>query len=146
MKIVENAEYIIQSVTDVDRFGKRLVQMGVLPRSHLKIIRVGFRGSTLEVMIDQGQSIAVRSKELAMLDCKLIAIPLSALSPEKGRKYKIKNFTGGRGFIQKMKNRKISISDIFEILESHPFELKTRHGTIVVGHGEAEKIIVEPVN
>jgi len=146
MKIVVNAECKIQSVKDNEKFGKRLIQMGVLPGSHLKIVRVGFRGSTIEVMIDQGQSIALRSKEMEMLDCKLIAIPLSALSPERGKKYKIRNFTGGIGFLKKMKDRKINISDIFEINDDHPFELKTKHGTVTVGRGEAEKIIVEPLN
>lgn len=145
MKIVENAECIIQAVKADNKFSERLVQMGVLPGSHLKIIRVGFRGSTIEVMIDQGQSMALRSKEMEMLDCKLIAIPLSALSPDR-KKYKIRNFTGGQGFIQKMKDRKINISDTFEITNDHPFELKTKHATIAVGRGEAEKIIVEPLN
>jgi Fe2+ transport system protein FeoA len=146
MKIVENAECVIQSVKDNGGFGNRLVQMGVLPGSHLKIIRVGFGGSTVEVMIDQGQSIALRSKELEMLDCKLVAIPLSALSPGDDEKYRIKKFYGGQGFLKKMKDRSINISDIFEITDDHPFELKTGKGVIAVGRGEAEKIIVEPAD
>ena len=146
MKIVENAECIIQSVKDNGGFGDRLVQMGVLPGSHMKIIRVGFRGSTVEVMIDEGQSIALRSKELEMLDCKLISVPLSALNAEPGTKYKIIRFNGGTGFILKMQERNINISDTFEIIEDHPFELKTGKGVITVGRGEAEKIIVEPVD
>ncbi len=146
MKIVENAECVIQSVKDNGGFGNRLVQMGVLPGSHLKIIRVGFKGSTVEVMIDQGQSIALRSKELEMLDCKLISVPLSVLSAEPGKKYKVIRFTGGQGFVLKMQERNINILDIFEIVEDHPFELKTGKDVITIGRGEAEKIIVEPVD
>jgi len=146
MRIVENAECIIQSVKDNGGFGDRLVQMGVLPGSRLKIIRVGFRGSTVEVMIDEGQSIALRSKELEMLDCKLISVPLSVLSAEPGKKYKVIRFTGGQGFVLKMQERNINILDIFEIVEDHPFELKTGKDVITIGRGEAEKIIVEPVD
>ena len=146
MKIVENAECIIQSVKDNGGFGNRLVQMGVLPGSRLKIIRVGFRGSTVEVMIDEGQSIALRSKEMEILDCKLISVPLSALNAKTGEKYKIIRFTGGQGFVMKMQERNINISDTFEIIKDHPFELKTRNGVVTIGRGEAEKIIVEPVD
>ncbi len=144
--IAENMECIIKSVNDSSGFGERLIQMGVLPGSKMRIVRIGFRGSTVEVVVDEGQSIALRSKELDVLDCRLVSIPLSALTPEQGKKYRIKKFSGGQGFLQKMNDRNVRISTIFEIVDDHPFELKTENGVIAVGRGEAEKIIVEPVD
>lgn len=144
--IVPNAECAIKSFKEDNSFTKRLIQMGVLPGSHLKIIRVGPMGETIEVIIDQGESIALRSEELSSLDCELTAIPLSALTPAPGKKYRIKEYTGGIVFRQKMKERKLSVSDIIEIIGPPGFKLKLENNkTFTLGRGEAEKFIVEPI-
>lgn len=142
-----NAECIINGFKNDDGFSKRLIQMGVLPGAHLKIIRVGPLGNTVEVMIDEGQNIALRINELKQIDCQLIAVPLLALSDSTGKKFRILKFIAGKGFIQKLEERNLNISDVIEILDSFPFRLKVEdRDTITVGRGESEKIIVEPID
>jgi Fe2+ transport system protein FeoA len=145
MRVVENAECILKGYKKVDNFSKRLIQMGVLPGAHLKIIRIGPMGNTVEVMIDDGQNIALRITELKNINCQLIAIPLSALTDSAGKKFRVIKFAGGKGFIEKMKGRDLDISSVFEILDSYPFKLRLENGKVItVGRGESEKIIVEP--
>ncbi len=145
MKAVQNAECIIEGYRSDDGFSKRLIQMGVLPGSHLKIVRIGPMGNTVEVMIDDGQNIALRITELKKIDCRLIAIPLSALTDAAGKKFRVIKFTGGKRFVEKMNERNLYISNVVEILDNYPFKLKLEDGNLVtVGRGESEKIIVEP--
>ena len=146
MKAVENAECVIEGYKKDDGFSKRLIQMGVLPGSHLKIVRVGPMGNTVEVTIDDGQNIALRITELKNMICRLTAIPLSALDGVSGEKFRIIKFTGGKRFVGKMNDRGLDISGVVEIADNYPFNLKLRNGQIVpIGRGEAEKIIVEPM-
>ena len=51
--------------------------MGVLPGSRLKVIRLAPFGKTVEVTIDQGQYFALRDEEINVLDCEIVAMPLS---------------------------------------------------------------------
>ncbi len=146
MRAIENAECILKGYKKVNDFSQRLIQMGVLPGAHLKIVRIGPMGNTVEVMIDGGQNIALRITELEEMDCQLIAIPLSELSDAKGKMFKVIKFTGGKRFVEKMNGRKLHISDVLEILDNYPFKIKLENGNIVsVGRGESEKIIVEPM-
>lgn len=62
------------------------------------IIRIGPLGSTVEVMVDQGESIALRSSEWKSLNCEIIVIPLSAVNFGVGKYYRIKNLQGGISF------------------------------------------------
>ncbi|WP_456408739.1 FeoA domain-containing protein [Caldithrix abyssi] len=143
--LVPNAEYVIKSLDDQSLISQRMIQMGVLPGSNIRIIRVGPLGKTVEVLVDQGESIALRTDELKALNCKIVALPLSAVKDSK-QHYRIRNFLGGRGFLEKMRMRHLAISDIISISENDGFKLIKKDGqTVRIGRGEADKIIVEPV-
>ncbi len=144
--LTPHVECVIKSLKGNDQVTQRLIQMGVLPGSRLHIVRVGPLGKTVEVIIDRGESVALRTKELKALHCKVVALPLLAVKSSKKR-YRIRNFLGGRGFIQKMQNRGLFISDIIRLKESDGFELISKgNQTVRIGRGEAEKIIVEPMD
>ena len=141
----QNTEYIINSLDDRSLVSQRMIQMGVLPGSNIRILRVGPLGKTVEVLIDQGESIALRANELKALDCKIVALPLSAVK-DITKSYRIRNFLGGRGFWEKMKARNLKISDIIKVAFNDGYQLIKKDGHKVrVGRGEAEKIILEPV-
>lgn len=140
-----NTEYVINSLDDRSVVSRRMIQMGILPGSNIRILRVGPLGKNVEVLIDQGESIALRTNELKALDCKIVALPLSAVKNIE-KSYRIRNFLGGRGFLEKMKARNLNISDIIKVTFKDGFQLIKKGGEPVrVGRGEAEKIIVEPV-
>lgn len=144
--LTPNVECLIESFTGNDQLTNRLMQMGVLPGSILQIVRVGPLGRTVEVVIDHGEGIALRTEELRRLNCKVIAMPLSAVKNKK-QTYRIRNFLGGWRFIQKMQNRNLLLSDIIRLKESNGYELILKDDRLIrVGRGEAEKIIVEPIN
>ncbi|RLD13340.1 hypothetical protein DRI50_07380 [candidate division KSB1 bacterium] len=144
--LTPNVECIIESLKGNDQITQRLVQMGVLPGSRLHVVRVGPMGKTVEVIIDHSESIALRSTELKVLNCKVTALPLIAVKSTK-KHYRIRNFLGGWGFIQKMQSRGLFISDIIRLKERDGYELISKdHRVVRIGRGEAEKIIVEPVN
>lgn len=144
--LTPNVECLIKSLKGNDQITQRLVQMGVLPGSRLHIVRVGPLGKTIEVIIDNSESIALRTKELKVLDCKVTALPLIAVKSRR-KLYRVRNFLGGWGFIQKMQSRGILVSDIIRLKEADGYELISKdHQIVRVGRGEAEKIIVEPVD
>ena len=144
--LTPNVECVIESLKGNDQITQRLIQMGVLPGSHLHIVRVGPLGKTVEVIIDNSESIALRTKELKVLNCKVTALPLIAVK-SKRKHYRIRNFLGGWGFIQKMQSRGLFVSDIIRLRETDGYELIGKdHQVVRVGRGEAEKIIVEPVD
>ncbi len=143
--LVPNAEYVINSLDEHSVISRRMIQMGVLPGSNIRILRVGPLGKTVEVLVDQGESIALRTDELKTLNCKLVALPVSAVKNDN-RWYRIRNFLGGRGFHEKMQRRNLAVADLVSVKENDGFHLRKKDGQIVrVGRGEAEKIIVEPV-
>ncbi len=146
LKIVPNAECTIKSFRENNATAMRLIQMGILPGSRLRIVRVGPMGSTLQIAVDQGDSIALRAEELTVLECQDVAFPLSAASLDRWRHYRIREFLGGTLFLMKMQGRGLSIGDLVEARERMGVQLRKEDQTIVtVGWGEADKIIVEPL-
>ncbi|MCK5034310.1 MAG: ferrous iron transport protein A [Candidatus Sabulitectum sp.] len=59
-----------------DKTAQRLAQMGILPGTHLQIIRIAPLGGTIEVNDGQGQSFALRQQEVAAMTCEPVAMPL----------------------------------------------------------------------
>ncbi len=144
--LVPNAEYIINDLDERNKISRRMIQMGVLPGSNMRILRVGPLGRTVEVLIDQGESLALRADEIKSLDCKLVALPLYAIK-DRNQYYRIRNFLGGRGFLEKMRRRNLAVSDVIRVIEEDGYKIIKKNGqTIRVGRGEAEKIIVEPIS
>jgi len=147
-EIIVDAEYIIKNRNGENKIPQRLIQMGVLSDSCIRIVRIAPMGGTVEVVIDETGNIALRMEELLQLDCELAAIPLSKVDNIKNKTFRIKEFKGGFLFKQKMDKRGLSIgSTIFEAESNHGFHLKLSENKIAtVGRGEASKIILKPVN
>lgn len=146
IKIVPNAECTIKAFKRDNATTQRLVQMGILPGSRLRILRVGPMGGTLQILVDQGDSIALRAEELDVLECRDIAIPLSAASLKSWHRYRIRGFLGGAVFREKMRERGLAIGDEIEARRGTGVQLRRPDGSIfTLGWGEADKLLVESV-
>ncbi len=144
LKIVPNAECTITAFRGDNATTQRLVQMGILPGSRLRILRIGPMGSTLQILVDQGDSIALRAEELKVLECQNVAFPLSAGNLNRWHRYRVRDFLGGAAFFQKMQARGITIGEIVEVRKKNGLQLRRQNGsTVTVGWGEADKILVE---
>lgn len=125
---------------------KRLAQMGILPGMEVTIVRVGPLGDPLELAVAQGQNIALRREEVESLDCEVIALPLTAANPGEVT-YRVRELQGGIGFQRKMADRGLAVGTKLRVQEDYPYRLYLlpdgRFAT--VGRGEAEKLLLEPL-
>ena len=125
---------------------KRLAQMGILPGMEITIVRVGPLGDPLELAVTQGQNIALRREEFESLDCEVIVLPLTAANPGAVT-YRVRELQGGFGFQRKMADRGLAVGAKLRVQEAYPYRLYLlpdgRFAT--VGRGEAEKLLLEPL-
>ena len=150
LSLQAGSECIIRSLGQDKTIAQRLAQMGVLPGSILRVIRLAPFGETLEVSIDQGQYFALRNKEINVLDCEMVAMPLSDKSVKIEQYYQIRSLTGGKTFQQKMEHQGIIPGIVIQIreLDKPPIliELLQEKKIVALGFGEAEKIIIEVID
>jgi len=141
-------ECLIQGLGADPKVAQRLAQMGILPGSELCVVRTALFGHTLEVSVDGGQSIALRSDDLGQLDCKSVAFPLTLGDRSAGTPMTVRRLLGGANFLQRM--GKVGIRPGAELLPDKalgwPMKLKVDGAGefITLGRGEASKIIVSP--
>lgn len=129
------------------RISDRLAQMGIIPGMELTIVRTGPLGDPLELLVDQGQSIALRRREVKALNCELINLPLAAVTT-KGGYYLVHKLQAGKTFKRKMEDRGLQVDTSIEVISTHPFRLRLVPNVTVVtlGRGEAEKVILSPMD
>ncbi|MCK5479310.1 MAG: FeoA domain-containing protein [Methylococcales bacterium] len=144
------SECIIRSLGPDKKVAQRLAQMGVLPGSRLRVIRLAPFGETLEVSIDQGQYFALRVEEVNVLDCEMVAMPLSEKTLKTEQYYRIRSLSGGKTFQQRMEHQGVIPGIIIQIRELNKpsilIELFQEKKIVALGSGEAEKIIIEVID
>jgi len=137
----------VRSLGDNGKVAQRLAQMGVLPGSQLEIVRSSPLGETLEVASEEGEQFALRRDEMAGLDCRLVAAPLTSPVIQTGNTYRVLSLAGGRTFRQRMLEKALQPDSLVHVEQCSPHRLtvseSTQGVTIPLGHGEAEKIIVQ---
>jgi len=140
-------ECIIRSLGPDDKTAQRLAQMGILPGTHLHIIRVAPLGGTIEVSGDQGQNFALRQQEVAAMTCDPVAMPLTSELVTVGQTYRIRVLMGGTTFRQRMERGGIKANELIQIQETgtKPISvyLVDLNRQVKLGGGEAKKIIIE---
>ena len=143
------SECVIRSLGPNKKVAQCLAQMGVLPGSKLRVIRLAPFGETMEVSIDQGQYFALRDEEINALDCEMVAMPLSAETVKIDQNYRIRSLSGGKSFQQRMEQQGLMPGVVIQVHDhpAHHFQIEMlQEGKIVVlGQGEAEKIIIEVI-
>ena len=150
LSLQAGSECIIRSLGQDKKVARRLAQMGVLPGSSLRVIRLAPFGETLQVSIDQGQYFALRNEEINVLDCEMVAMPLSAKTVKIKQYYRVRSLSGGKTFLQKMEHQGITPGVVIQICELNKLpiliELFQEKKVVALGFGEAEKIIIEVID
>ena len=143
-------ECVIRSLGPDDKTAQRLAQMGILPGTHLHIIRVAPFGGTIEVSGDQGQSFALRQQEVAAMTCDPVAMPLTSELVAVGQTYRIRVLMGGKTFHQRMEREGIKAKELLQIQKkgTKPISvyLVDLNRQVKLGEGEAKKIIIERIS
>ncbi len=147
-QLLPGCECQIQGLGPNPKVAQRLAQMGVLPGSELEVVRVAPFGRTLEVSIDGGQSIALRSDDLRQLECKSVALPLSLIDRKASPLVKVRRLLGGATFRQRMRKLGVQPGTTLHIesVLGWPLQLRIDDAgqVITLGRGEAGKVIVSP--
>lgn len=112
------SECIICSLGHDEKTAQRLVQMGILPGTHLRIIRVAPLGGTIEVTGGQGQSFALRQEEVAAMTCDPVAMPLASELVIVGHTYRIRVLSGGKTFRQRMEREGFRKGGLIQVRET----------------------------
>jgi len=141
------SECIIRSLGSDEKTAQRLAQMGILPGTHLRIIRIAPLGGTIEVTGDQGQSFALRQQEVSAMSCEPVAMPLVSEMVTTGQTYKVRTLLGGKNFRKRMENKGLLEGKHIQLQENSSMLIKVnlvdRNTRIELGQGEAKKIIIE---
>jgi Fe2+ transport system protein FeoA len=143
-----DTECVLRSLGDDPLLARRLAQMGIVPGVHITVRRVGPLGDPVELVVERGQSIALRAREAARLECQVLAGPLLAFAGRTGAAYRVRALAGGQAFRSRMAR--------LGLVPGREMRLRAaRHGLDVVllpanravqlGRGEALRVIVEPL-
>jgi len=150
LTIRPGCECIIRSLGQDKKVARRLAQMGVLPDTRIKVIRLAPFGGTIEVSIDQGQYFALRADEVNALDCEMVVMPLSDKTVKINQYYRVRSLFGGKTFQQKMEQQGIIPSIVIQPLELNTspilIELIEKKKNLTLGLGQADKIIIEVID
>ena len=140
-------ECIIRSLGSDKKTAQRLAQMGILPGSHLRVIRVAPLGGTIEVMVGQGQSFALRQEDVAAMTCESVAMPLLSELIIAGQNYRIRTLLGGKTFRRRMEKEGVQEGVLVQVNKTGekplPVHLVDTGEDVELGEGEAKKLIVE---
>ena len=143
------SECIIRSLGPDEKTAQRLAQMGILPGTHLRVIRVAPLGGTIEVTGNQGQSFALRQQEIAAMSCDPVAMPLATELVTVGQTYRVRVLLGGKTFRQRLEKRGLQEGGLIQVSKTGvkpiPVQLVESDRQIELGQGEAKKIIIEVI-
>ncbi len=142
-------ECVLRSLGDDLLLARRLAQMGIVPGVRITVRRVGPLGDPVELVVERGQSIALRAREVARLECQILAGPLSAFAQKTEAVYRIRALEGGEAFRSRM--TRLGLEPGRELYlgagPPHGFDLRLlpANTEVRLGRGEASRVIVEPL-
>lgn len=144
---VPGSECLITRLGGDARVAQRLAQMGVLPGSRLRVVRLAPLGDTLEVAVEEGELLALRLEELQALECNYLVLPLSQVAYWGPGRYRVRTLSGGHTFKARMESRGMIGGSLVRVAHpgQWPLEVQAEGAgqPLALGRGEAEKILVE---
>ncbi|ADD08244.1 ferrous iron transport protein A [Candidatus Aciduliprofundum boonei] len=130
---------VVTKVTGTGAIHRRLLAMGILPGTVIRVARLSPFGDPIEYEI-RGVFISLRRSEAEYVEIDRI-VPLHLIPA--GEKVRIVILDGGMNFIRNMGSIGISPGKIIEIISPCcPMRVRTELGEYYVGRGEAYRIYV----
>ena len=130
---------VVTKVIGVGAIHRRLLAMGILPGTVIRVIRSSPIGDPIEYEI-RGVFISLRKSEANYIEIDKI-VPLHMVPA--GERVRVVILDGGMNFIRNMGSIGISPGKIIEILNPCcPMRVRTILGEYYVGKGEAYRIYV----
>ncbi len=146
---VPGSECLIADLGDENPAAQRLAQMGILPGTRLRVVRLAPLGDTLEVEAGQGELLALRQEELDALACEYLVLPLSQVEKWGPGSYRVKVLSGGHSFRARMEGNGLVAGRALKVERPGQWPLAVNpEGSsrpLSLGRGEAEKVLVERV-
>jgi Fe2+ transport system protein FeoA len=141
-----HTECVLRSLGDDPLLARRLAQMGIVPGVHITVRRVGPLGDPVELVVERGQSIALRAREFARLECQIQAGPLLAFAGRTGAAYRVRALKGGGMFRSRMARLGLEPGRELRLgAARHGFDVVVlpANREVHLGRGEAARVIVE---
>jgi len=130
---------VVTKVSGVGSIHRRLLSMGILPGTIIKVARYSPFGDPVEYEI-RGVFLSLRKNEANYVDVEKI-VPLYLIPP--GEKVKIVVLDGGVGFVRNMSRMGIVPGREIEVVRPCcPMVVRTGNGEFYIGKGEAYRIYV----
>jgi len=143
-----HTECVLRSLGNDPLLARRLAQMGIVPGVRITVRRVGPLGDPVELAVERGQSIALRAREVARLECHILAGPLPAFADQTGAAYRVRALEGGEAFRSRMARLGLEPGGELRLRAArHGFDLLLLPADteVQLGRGEASRVIVEPL-
>ena len=143
-----HTECVLRSLGDDPLLARRLAQMGIVPGVRITVRRVGPLGDPVELAVERGQSIALRAREVARLECEVLAGPLPAFAGKTGAAYRVRALEGGEAFRSRMARLGLEPGRELYLKATRPgidLVLLPASTEVQLGRGEASRVIVEPL-
>jgi Fe2+ transport system protein FeoA len=144
-----HTECVLRSLGDDPLLARRLAQMGIVPGVRITVRRVGPLGDPIELVVERGQSIALRAREVARLGCQILAGPLLAFTGRTGAVYRVRALAGGEVFRSRMARLGLEPGRELRLRAArHGFDIVLLPASrgVQLGHGEASRVIVESLD
>jgi len=142
-----HTECVLRSLGDDPLLARRLAQMGVVPGARITVRRVGPLGDPVELGVERGQSVALRAREVARLECQVLAGPLSVFAEQTEAAYRVRALEGGEAFRSRMARLGLKPGrELYLRAARSGFDLTvvSTNKEVQLGRGEASRVIVEP--
>ena len=140
------SECILTHLGGDPHVAQRLAQMGVLPGVRLRVVRLAPLGGTLEVALEEGELLALRTEELAALGCDYRVLALSQADKRPAKAYRVHHLAGGSRFKERMTGLGLHPGAILHPKDPWTVQVEGREDPLTLGWGEANKILVEPLD
>ena len=144
---VPGSECLITDLGGDGPTAQRLAQMGILPGTRLRVVRLAPLGDTLEVAVEQGELLALRLDELDALGCDYLVLPLAQVGLWGPGTYRVRSLSGGHAFVARMQARGLRPGGVLRVMHPGQWPLEVRlegeARPLILGRGEAERILVE---
>jgi Fe2+ transport system protein FeoA len=130
---------VITKVGGVGSIHRRLLSMGILPGTIIKVARYSPFGDPIEYEI-RGVFLSLRKNEANYVEVEKI-VPLYLIPP--GERVKVVVLDGGVGFVRNMSRMGIIPGREIEVIRPCcPLVVRTNLGEFYIGRGEAYRIYV----